>query len=150
MKKCPSEVIKYISNSQIWCFSTDSGWENRNSFLLWTINFINWLSNYRLNLDLEIRNERAVLILNGHCSRENPIAIYILKINNVDVLVLPAHTTHLLQMFDVVLAKPFKKLFSRKFNEYFSQKCFLNLPLAAIKRDCAVKSLIESWMKGVQ
>ena len=145
LKNCPSEIKKYISNGEIWCCSTESGWENRNSFLLWTINFINWLSNYRMNLDPEIRDEKAVLILDGHCSRENPIALYILRINNIDVLVLPAHTTHLLQMFDVVLAKPFKKSFSRKFNEYFSKKCLLDLPLASIIRDCAVKALIESW-----
>lgn len=34
--------------------------------------------------------------------------------NIIEILVLPAHITHLLQMFDVMPVKPFKKHFSEK------------------------------------
>lgn len=107
----PKELNTYIQTGQLWAISNSSGWQTRNSFLIWSINFINWVSNYRLTLDESIRNKSAVLILDGHNSRENPLALYLLKMNNIDVIILPAHTTHLLQMFDVVLARKFKKNF---------------------------------------
>ena len=107
----PKELNTYIQTGQLWAISNSSGWQTRNSFLIWSINFINWVSNYRLTLDESIRNKSAVLILDGHNSRENPLTLYLLKMNNIDVIILPAHTTHLLQMFDVVLARKFKKNF---------------------------------------
>ena len=145
LDKCPEEIQTFIDLGQIWAVSTESGWENRDSFLIWTINFINWLSNYRLTLDTSIRDQRALLIIDGHTSRENPISLYILKINSIDVLVLPAHTTHLLQMFDVVLAKPFKKKFSRIFNTLFTEKCLQERSMASIIRECAIQAVIQSW-----
>lgn len=86
----------YILTGQIWAVSTNCGWQNRNSFIIWTLNFINRLSNYRLQLDDSIRKAKAVLILDGHNSRENPIAIDLLKLSNIEVIILPSHTTHLL------------------------------------------------------
>lgn len=145
LKNCPEEIQKYINLGQIWCVSTDSGWQNRDSFLIWCINFINWLSSYRLTLYTTIREQKALLIIDGHTSRENPISLYILKINHIDVLVLPAHTTHLLQMFDVVLAKPFKKQFSRNFNRLFSENCLNDQSTASIIRECAIQAVIQSW-----
>lgn len=145
IQNCPNEIQRPISFGQIWCASTQSGWQNRNSFLLWVINFVNWVSAFRHTLDKSIQNSKAILILDGHTSRENPIAIYILHIHNIDTLVLPAHTTHLLQMFDVVLAKPFKKLFSDKFLKIFSQKDLTKETMAAAIRESAINSLIKSW-----
>lgn len=110
--KCPIEVQPFIDSGLILACSTPSGWQTRNSFLLWASNFINWLSNYRLSLSPELREKKAVLILLiGLNSRENPLALKALKQNNIEVIILPAHTTHLLQKFDVVLARPFKKSF---------------------------------------
>ncbi|KAK8881634.1 hypothetical protein M9Y10_004378 [Tritrichomonas musculus] len=66
--------------------------------------------------------------------------------NNIEVLVLPAHTTHLLQMFDVVLAKPFKKRFSEKFNKVFS-KLDINkyYSITSAIRETAIDCLIDLW-----
>lgn len=76
LENCPQEAKKYIESGQLWACSSNSGWQNRNSFLFWFLNFINWLSCYHLGLDEEIRNERVVLILDGHNSHENPISLY--------------------------------------------------------------------------
>ena len=146
LQNCPDELNKYIKNGQIWACSTPSGWQTRDTFLLWCINFINWLSQYRLSLDESINSDRAVLIMDGHTSRENPLALYILKLNNIDVLILPSHCTHLLQMFDVVLASPFKKKFSKLFNKLFNKNCLLNYKsYAALIRDCAINAVIKTW-----
>lgn len=99
---------------------------------------------FNLTLDQSIQKSKAISLLDGHTSRENPIAIYILHLHNIDTLVLHAHTTHLLQMFDVVLAKPFKKLFSEKFIKLFSQKDLTKETMAAAIRETAIDSLIKS------
>lgn len=116
LKNCPDDINEFITLLKIWSCSTESGWQNGDSFLPWTINFINWLSENRIKLYRKIQNQKAILIIDGHSSHENPISLYIMKINNIDMLVLPAHTIHLLQMFDVGLS--LKKLFSNTFNEY--------------------------------
>lgn len=145
LQNCPEEIRKYINLGQILCVSTESGWQNRESFLIWCINFINWLSNYRLTLDDSIRDQKVLLILDGHTSRENPISLYILKINNIDVLVLPSNSTHLLQTFDVGMAKPFKKHFSQIFNALFAEQCLQQQSMASIIRNCAIEAAIQSW-----
>ena len=81
LENCPNEIKNKVNFGQIWCCSTQSGWQNRNSFLLWTINFINWLSAYRLTLDPSIRDSKVVLLLDGHTFIENPKAIFILNKN---------------------------------------------------------------------
>lgn len=50
--------------------------------------------------------------MDGHKSRENPVAIQILKDNNVEVFIIPAHTSHVTQLFDVIIASPMKSYFS--------------------------------------
>ena len=146
LEKCPKEAEKYIETGQIWACSSESGWQNRNSFLIWTLNFINWLSCYRLQLDPEIRDQTAVLILDGHNSRENPLSLYFLKSFNIEVLILPAHTTHLLQIFDVILARKFKKKFSKLFSKMFiNQKFTDGSSMASVIRECVFSSLLQSW-----
>lgn len=48
-------------------------------------------------------------------------------------------------MFDVVLAKSFKKLFSEKFIKLFSQKDLTKETMTAAIRELAINSLIKSW-----
>ena len=75
------------------------------------------------------------MILDCHNSRENPLALKALKQNNIEIVILLAHTTHLLQMFDVVLAKPFKKSFTKIFTRI----------LASIIRSCVFEALSKVW-----
>lgn len=62
----------------------------------------------------EIRRKRALLIIDGAPAHSCPWALELLKAFGVIVLTLPAHSSHLLQMFDVVLAPIVKKQFSKK------------------------------------
>ena len=55
--------------------------------------------------------------MDGHNSRENPLALALLRRARVKVYILPSHTTHVLQMFDVGLASPLKKEFTSKFRK---------------------------------
>lgn len=68
---------------------------------------------YRLTLDPSIRNERMLLLVDGHLSRLNYLASIILTIFGIDLLVFPGHCSHLLQLFDVAVAGPLKVEFKK-------------------------------------
>jgi hypothetical protein len=94
--------------------TTPTGWMNRNLFTAWAICFCSELSVYRLTLPPEIRDEPILLILDGHPSRLHLEALTILDACGVDVLCLPAHSTHVLQPFDVAIASPLKVYFKKR------------------------------------
>lgn len=104
----PDELCDFVANGQAWFGSSKSGWMSRDLFLVWVIHIIHWVSIYKTNFDKSIRNKRLLLIMDGHGSRECPLVLYLLKVSCIDVLILPAHTIHITQMFDVCFAHPLK------------------------------------------
>lgn len=50
--------------------------------------------------------------MNGYKSRENPLAIQIIRVYNLEVFIIQAHTSHFTQLFDVIIASPMKSCFS--------------------------------------
>ncbi len=117
LKKLPQELTEFANNGQAYFASSSNGWQTRDTFLFFVICFINWLSLFRKTLEKSIRDKDALLILDGHKSRENPIALKLLKQNKVTVFILPAHTSHLTQIFDVGIASPMKGVFTQLFND---------------------------------
>ena len=59
-------------------------------------------------------NERVLLVLDGHSSRSNDKLMERLKAHRIDVLVLPAHSSHILQPLDLTVNGEFKKALTRK------------------------------------
>jgi hypothetical protein len=53
------------------------------------------------------------LIVDGHRSRENFDAVFILQLFNVELLILPPHHSHILQPFDLTIGSPLKIAFGR-------------------------------------
>lgn len=88
--------------------STPSGWMNKDSFILYAILFCSQITHYRITLPISIRNDPILLIVDGHPSRRNYLANYIFSCFNVDLVVLPGHTSHVLQPFDLTVAAPLK------------------------------------------
>ena len=113
LQSLPNELQEFVNTDQAWFASSSSGWMNADLFQVWCVHFINWLSVYRMRLPLTIRNKRALLVMDGHASRECPKALELLRRAGIDLLILPAHTTHITQMFDICLAAPLKKLFAK-------------------------------------
>ena len=146
-KTLPEELKDLVFSNKISVGSTSNGYMTRDMFLIWTILFINWLMSYRLTLPADIRESRAVLIIDGHLSRENPLACLLFRKAFVDVIVLPSHTTHVLQWFDVGLAAPLKRYFSSKFKKNLKESC--NNPAltsnAAKYRDAAIRTFVDAW-----
>ena len=81
--------------------------------------------------------------MDGHSSRENAFAIHLLKEAKIEVLIIPSHTSHVLQMFDVSLASPLKQMFSNLFNQGVRQISGDNI--AAQLRKLAITCFITAW-----
>lgn len=71
--------LEGFSNSGKMCFATSkSRWMTRDIFLIWVINLINWMTEYRKTLDSSLRDTLSLLILDGHGSWKCPLALQIL------------------------------------------------------------------------
>lgn len=81
---------------------------NKDAFVLYAILFCSQITHYRLTLPISIRNDSILLIVDGHPSRRNYLANYIFSCFNIDLVVLPGHTSHVLQPFDLTVAAPLK------------------------------------------
>lgn len=84
------------------------------------------LSNYRLILPEKIRNNLILHLWDSHPSRFTFKAMLILHFFDVDVVLIPPHTSHLLQGLDVSVASPLKTYFkealiSERFNPYIEK-----------------------------
>lgn len=106
----PSDLIQFIDQDQayIFCYQPE---QTRDTFLWFTICFQDWLSMFRLKLDKSINEKQAILIMDDHKSRENPISIKMLEQNNVIVFIIPPCTSHFIQLFDVGIVSPITNLF---------------------------------------
>ena len=93
--------------------STYSGWMNHDIFLIWCILFVSQISVYRLTLPEEIRNKKILLIVDGHTSRGNYTASKFLSLFGIELLILPGHTSHVLQPFDVGIGAILKCAFKK-------------------------------------
>ena len=146
LRNTPNELQSLVQSGKIWLGSSSAGWMDRELFMCWSINFINWLHYHRTTLPSTICDKPAVLLLDGHPSRQCPAALHLFRFANVHVIVLPSHTTHLLQVFDVILAAPLKSAFTKIFNEYKKKKKYV-IPnnQAATMRNLLVHSMIAAF-----
>ena len=69
-----------------------------------------------------------------------------MRSNNINVLILPSHTSRVLQMFDVSLASPLKLEFGKKFRALL-HSVNREQALAPQVRQCAVYALVHAWSK---
>jgi hypothetical protein len=58
-----------------------------------------------------------LLIIDGHKTRLSLLAAVFFELNGIDVLMLTAHSPHLLQMFDVAVASPIKAVFKQQLDK---------------------------------
>jgi hypothetical protein len=93
--------------------SSESGWITGDLFAMFAIDFCAQLSVYRLTLPPELANKSVLLILDGHATRGHLLALLIFSLFDVDVLILPGHTTHVPQALDVAINSPLKTEFKR-------------------------------------
>jgi hypothetical protein len=83
--------------------SSVSGWMNSELFLIWARDIVAQISWYRQQeLPPELRQSWIVIVLDGHISRFNFEACRLLNWARLAVLLLPPHTTHVLQAIEPI------------------------------------------------
>ena len=136
-----------ISSPNIaWFGSTERGYMTEGAFYLWAVLFVTWLSGYRATcLPEELKLANILLIIDGCTSHHCPEALDLFRRHNVTVLILPAHTSHLLQAFDVTIASTLKAYFRRFVGEEKKQASVQQLTKAAKTRLTLVRSFLRAW-----
>lgn len=99
---------------QAYFASSTTGWMTKNCYRYYAITFVAQLSFMRASWPENLREEPALLFVDGHSSRYDFTANLIFWLFDVDVLCFPGHSSHLLQMFDVCLASPLKAEYKRE------------------------------------
>ena len=73
-------------------------------------------------------SQHAVLVLDGHKSRYDPEALRLLREADIDLVVLPAHTSHFLQPLDLRLNGIVKQFFDEDYTEEVPNVLVATLP----------------------
>ena len=135
-----------LKGLQAHFFSQKSGWMTNFLWNAFSIFFSHDISKYRLSLPVEIRWDEIILLVDCHGSRISSFAIEYLKIFNISLITLPSHTTHILQPFDVCVAKSLKS----RINKY-SLSTLYNIQVNNFNskrkkvRYLTVLSMIDAW-----
>lgn len=144
--------------------SSNSGWMNKDIFLMFSLIFVSEMQHYRLLLPSAIRNAPILLLVDGHKSRINYAAAAILRIFNIDLIVFPGHCSHVIQPFDVAVASPLKSAFKEAMLKYnmtiepcdiLKKKCtrdvrkmVLSCLLTAIDQSCTHSNIKSAFRKS--
>jgi len=110
LKTLPKVLESMVKDGDLIVAGQDCGCINKSTFDSWCKWFVSKTNSIRNKLKLE---ENAILILDGHNSRENPDAIKYLKENKVTLVILPSNSTHVLQPLDVSIFSPFKNYLTK-------------------------------------
>lgn len=95
----------------------ESGWMNGKVLHDWlTQIFIPTVYNYRKKYKLP-ESERALLFLDSHSTRQDASIKTLLNDHFIDLVILPPHSTTILQPLDILVFGAFKKEFSSDFQE---------------------------------
>jgi hypothetical protein len=109
------------------------------------------MSEYRFGLPQAIRENEILLVENGYENRLSFLATE-LFLNSIEMLILPANSSHLLQMFDVSAASPIKTAFKQELDkrvDYITHADREQRKKAYIIRRVLVESFINALRRQV-
>ena len=98
--------------------SNSSGYMTSEMFYAWARFFCETTLNYRQSLPKDKRSKKIILILDSHSSRYSLDAIRLFNKCHIKVITLPPHCTHVLQPYDVGIAKELKAQFSIEYRDF--------------------------------
>jgi hypothetical protein len=104
-------LAKRESDCYMYFATSANGWITKDIWVYFAIVFCAQISEYRLHLPAHLRAVQILLFIDERKSRMTVLAAAIFIVNNMEVLVFPSHTTHLLQMYDVGVAPVLKVAF---------------------------------------
>jgi hypothetical protein len=104
------------------------------------------ISRDRLSLPKDLRDQDILLVVDPHKTRISVLAAAILILNGLDVLGLPPHSSHLIQMFDVGVVPALKTAFK---NELEKRTKKIMKASSGRKFQAMRTSLVESFINAV-
>ena len=113
---------------------SDSGWVNSGLFCKWLDFFVKLIPPSR----------PVLLLLDGHVSHMSIEAIEVARSNEVHMLCIPAHTTHILQPLNVGVFKSFKSNYYKACRKYI-----LDHPGRIITTDAIASLVAVAWPNSV-
>jgi hypothetical protein len=142
-----------IYTSAVYFASTQTGWMTQRCFLIYVHCFLCELTQYQKDLPSHLQGQTMLLIIDGHTSRWTFEAMTALRLAGIDVLVLPAHCTHLLQPYDITVASPVKAALTFYCNELSIDLAKLNELMACLgepqwlseKRRILIDAFVNAW-----
>ena len=148
----PNELTELTTQCEF--ASSPSGWMTSKVFFIWAMFFASEVNRRREGIARIYGREKAqypcFLLMDGHKSRLNSDAIELLYKNNIRVIILPAHTSHVTQPFDVSIARAFKIALraSKDSQPKWLQEKLAGLNETARKRYLMVLAIIDAWKKA--
>ena len=112
LKNMPKDLTPLVAGGKIDIGGSDNGWINDECFECWAKKFIERVIEIRKTYHFD-QKQKAILFLDGHCSRNNRHVMDIFKKANIEVIIFPPHLTHIMQPFDRVVARPLKDALPR-------------------------------------
>ncbi len=115
---------KYVNNPDLFpdvnCIYTSNGYMERDTFKKIMIDFfIPHVQDLKQKLDLTGYRDRAVLVVDGHLSRYDLETFEALDNAGIDLIILPAHSSHITQPLDLNLNGIVKRAFPVEFRKGF-------------------------------
>ena len=127
-----------------WWASSPNGWMTKRLFTCWAVNFAHWLAKYRAKINVH-ESMPALLFVDGHSSRINYTALEYLRRANCVVIILPAHTSHITQAFDVSIASPLKAIYKQLLHNFTREHKRAGAYFsAALVRRIAVQAFLDA------
>ena len=152
LQSLPSELYEFSTQCEF--ASSPSGWVTSKLFFAWTVFFVDEIKKRRERLQwiygAQIDQFPCFLFLDGHKSRLNACAIELLYANNIRVIVLPAHTSHVTQPFDVSIAASFKIALrnSKDSIPQWMENKMRGFNQTARQRYMNIVAILDSWNKA--
>lgn len=123
-RKRLSEELKKDAPKNSVFITEESGWMTAMGFRKYLEMFV-----VRVN---PTKKDPALLIVDGHTSHKDLLAVLYAKENNVHIISLPPHTTHRLKPLDRAIIKPFKAAYNEACSLWLKKYAPLKISLKDI------------------
>ncbi|KAA6382226.1 MAG: hypothetical protein EZS28_022245, partial [Streblomastix strix] len=156
IQQVPENITKIPGTEEVSFACSDSGFINNEIFRSWTRRFCQWKREQKRQGYFEA-NEKIILFLDGHQSRNDQTASQLLVEEGVTGLIFPGALTHLIQPLDSIVFRQFRQDYCRQLmrqrgkiidekknkqkNDALNQQYKLN---ASEKRNICIKAALDA------
>jgi len=143
LKTLPNVLAEHVRSGRITFGGSDNGWMTDQLFEEWATWLVQRIDALRAQYHCDA-DQRAILLLDGHPTRNNHRVMSMFKANNIEVVIFPPHMTHLIQPYDRVIARPFKQALQQFANKILNEYGDDASSWTKVRRLAQVTALIDA------